>query len=181
MFGKMKIFIGFGVVLISGLIYFATQVSATYDPLKTYQFPLTREELQEGLIKTVNANPNLSFHIKDTTGADKENLHYYADILMEGGTEKYEFSVSYNRKERLWDNNVRSEVSLIGVFDNVRSTGGYKKEDTDAEKLIKVFESQVINKIEKTHPANKVHERSFPVLRRVRALRNSGYPISGLA
>lgn len=147
MIGKMKVFIGFGVVIFIWLIYFATQLSATYDPIKSYQYSMTREELQERLFKTVSSYPNMTLHLKDTTGTDKEYLHYYADILVEGGSENYMFTISFYKKDSPWEDSFKSEVSLIGAFDRVKRTGGYKVEDPDVEKLIAVFESRIISKI----------------------------------
>jgi hypothetical protein len=148
MIGKMKVFIGFGVVIFIWLIYFATQLSTTYDPIKSYQYSMSMEEVQERLFKAVSSNSNMTLHLKDTTGTDKEYLHYYADILVEGGSENYMFTISFYKKDSPWDDSLKSEVSLIGAFDRVRSTGGYKMEDADVEKLIAVFENRVINKID---------------------------------
>ncbi|MBB6610119.1 hypothetical protein H7F15_03630 [Pontibacter sp. Tf4] len=145
----MKLIIGFVVVILLWMIYFATQLSATYAPLKSYRFSMTTEELQERLFQVVDTNPNMTLNLSDSTGTDKENRHYHADILIKGETEEYEFSISYYTKDGLWKNNDKSVVSLVGAFDRVNRTGGYKIDNTDIEKLITVFENQVINKIDK--------------------------------
>ncbi|MBJ6119363.1 hypothetical protein JAO76_14230 [Pontibacter sp. BT310] len=110
---------------------------------------MTKEELEERLLQTVKSNPKMTLNPNDSTGTDKEYLHYYADISIEGGTEDYEFTISYYERDSRWDNNTKSEVSLIGAFDRANKTGGYKIENTGVEQLIAVFESQVINKIDK--------------------------------
>ena len=144
----MRLIIGFVVVILLWLIYFATQISATYDPLKSYQFSMTKEELEERLLQTVKSNPKMTLNPKDSTGTDKEYLHYYADISVKGGTDDYEFTISYYKRDSRWDSKAKSEVSLIGAFDRANKTGGYKAESTDVEQLIAVFESQVISKID---------------------------------
>lgn len=145
----MKWVLGFVVILLVWAIYFATQLSATHDSLKSYEFSMTREELEERLFQTIKSNPNMTLNLRDSTGTVKESLHYYADISVEGKREEYQFSISYYNKDGLWDDTTKSEVSLIGAFDKANRTGGYKIENTDVEKLIAVFESQVINKVEK--------------------------------
>jgi hypothetical protein len=137
-----------GTVAFFGLFaYFVGGVSAVYDPLKSYSYSLTRDELKQGLIGTINANPNLTFNLTDSTGTDRNDLHYYADILVKVGTEQYQFHIKYYKENRLWDNSVKSEISLIGAFDFGHKTGGYVPEAPGVDRLIDIFEKEIIKKL----------------------------------
>jgi hypothetical protein len=129
------------------LVYIGTQVSAVYDPLESYSYSLTRDELKEKLIQTIKSKSNLTFNLTDSTGTDKSDLYYYADLLIKIGTEEYEYNIKYNNKNSIWDKEVKSEISLIGAFDKSHGTG-YKTDDTDVEKLINIFENELIKELD---------------------------------
>jgi hypothetical protein len=42
---------------------------------------------------------------------------------------------------------VKSEISLIGAFDKAHGTGGYKTDDPGIEKLINIFENELIKEL----------------------------------
>ena len=76
-------------------IYFAAQVSAVYDPLKSYSYSMTRDKLKENLIQVIKSKPNFNFSLTDSTGTNKNDLNYYANISMKIETEEYEFHIKY--------------------------------------------------------------------------------------
>jgi hypothetical protein len=127
------------------LIYAMTR---SYDPLETYRYTLTRDELEERLIQVIKSKSNLTFNLTDSTGTDETDLNYYADLIIKTGTEEYEYNFKYNKETSFWDKDVKSEICLIGAFDKIRKTGGYKTDDTDVEKLIIVFESELIKDLD---------------------------------
>jgi len=70
------------------LIYFATQVSAVYDSLKSLLLSFTKDKLEERMIQITRLNENVTFNLTDSTGPDKD-LRYHADVLIKVGTEEY--------------------------------------------------------------------------------------------
>jgi hypothetical protein len=131
------------------LVFIATQVSAVYDPLKSYHYSMTRDELRERLIQTIKSKPNLTFNLTDSTGTDKNDLNYYADILVKIGADEYEYNIKYKQENNFWDKDIKSEISLFGAFDKIHKTGGYKNDDTDVEKLVGIFENELIKELDK--------------------------------
>ena len=128
--------------------YIASQISAVYDPLKSYRYTLTRDELRERLNKTIKSKSNLTFNLTDSTGTDNNDLNYYANLSMKIGADEYGFNIKYHKETSLWDKDIKSEISLIGAFDIIRKTGGYKTDDTDVEKLINIFEIELIKDLD---------------------------------
>jgi hypothetical protein len=143
-----------GIILGAGLffglfVFFVGGITAVVDPIKSYSYSLTRDELKQRLVETIKANSNLTFKLTDSTGTDRNDLHYHADILVKVGTEQYEFHIKYNKENKLWDNRVKSEISLIGAFDFGHKTGGYIPEAPGVSRLIDIFEKEVIEKLSK--------------------------------
>jgi hypothetical protein len=135
------------VVALSILVYFMTR-STTYDPLKSFQFPLTKEELRGQLFQTINAGTNWTIKLTDSTGTDNK-LNYYCDIVYRDEANEYKYYIKYKKENSFWDSNVKSEIDLIGAFDIRHKTGGYKTEDTDVDKLTDIFEKEVIKRLSK--------------------------------
>lgn len=129
------------------IIWFAGQVSAVYDPIKSYTYPLTRDDLKERIVQTTKINPNFTFELTDSTGTDINDLSYYAHILFKAENEEYEFQIKFNKKSSFWDSEIQSQIALTAAFDKVRRTGGYQREDPEVERLVDIFERQIINKL----------------------------------
>jgi hypothetical protein len=129
--------------------YFAGAVSAVYDPLRSYNYPLSMDELKKGLAQTVRSNPDLTFNLTDSTGLGKGDPYYYADIFVKDAPVEYEFLIKYNKKSKWFDNKIKSEISLIGAFDRIHRTGGYRPEDKGIEKLINIFDERLIKELDK--------------------------------
>jgi hypothetical protein len=155
----MKFIKGFWIIIgLSAMLfaYIATQVSAVYDPLKSYRYTLTIDELRERLNQTVKLKSNFTFNLTDSTGTDNSNLNYYANLSMKIGDDEYGFNIKYHKETSFWDRDIKSEISLIGAFDIVRKTGGYKTDDPDVEKLINIFESELIKDLDDMNTSNKL-------------------------
>lgn len=130
------------------VLFLVSQLSATYDPIKTYNSTLTCEDIREKLLNSFQSDSNLSFKLTDSTGTDTNNLNYYGTVVMKEGTEQYEYHLKYNQHRSYWSKQVRSKISLIGAFDPVRGTGGYQMSDPHVEELVVIFEKKVIERIE---------------------------------
>jgi hypothetical protein len=129
------------------VIYFAGQVSAVYDPIKTYQFGLTREELRGQLFRVIKTQPHWTIKLTDSTGTDKNDLNYYCDIVFMDETSEYKYNINYKKESSFWDSKVKLEINLIGAFDVGQKTGGYKTEDTDVNRLTDIFEKEIIKRL----------------------------------
>lgn len=145
---EKKFLIGFVISVFVFAIYFATQVSAVYPPIKSYEFTLTKDELRFQLDQIVKSQSTLSFVLTDSIGTEKDGRDYHCDIII-NGPNKLEYNIIYKKENSFWDNNVKSEIELIGAWDKTRWIGGYRIEDPEVEKLIGVFENQIINKLDK--------------------------------
>jgi hypothetical protein len=142
----MKIFkyiaMGFGVLVIAYLLYFATQLSGTYVPIKSYNFTMSSRELHQELTKVIEANSSWTFQITDTTGTDNTGRTFHAEVKFKDGSNELSYSVKYNDEDT-----GTSSLSVVGAFDHIKKSGGYKNGDDDVERLIRVFETQFVDKL----------------------------------
>ncbi len=129
----------FSVVLIA---YFASQISAVYPPMKTYNFSLTTDQLRNKIINIANDDTNLSYKITDSTGTSKDDLNYYVDVYLKNNLTLYTFNIFYNKSD-----NKHSEINLVGAFDNIHKFGGYQNNSKEMQDLITIFENNFIYRI----------------------------------
>lgn len=151
----MRFIKGFWIVMVVSvalLLYAIAGPNTYYDPLKTYQYSLTRDELKERMMNTFRSKSNLSFQLTDSTGTDQSDFNYYGEVRIEIGTKQFEYHIKLSKHNSYWDEDIKSEISLIGAFDKVNGTGGFKTDDPDMEKLIGIFEKELIDEISADRP-----------------------------
>lgn len=146
----MKILLIFiGVCIISGLVfllYFASQFSAVYPPIKTYTYKTSASQLEHYITKVVDIDSNLSFRITDITGTEYP-YRYYAELLVKEKKHNYKFNFSYENTNNFWNHNEHLNLNLLGAFDQTNKTGGYLIEEKGVGILIPVFERYFIKKL----------------------------------
>lgn len=134
------------IFFIGAFAYFVGGITAVYN-IKYYKYSLTRTELEQQLLDIIERSPGLTFNPTDTTGTERSGLAYYADIRIRTGTNKYEFSIKYYEKADWFDSGIKSEISLVKALDVDHRTGGYSSEAPGVDRLVGVFEKEVVNKI----------------------------------
>ncbi|MDH5381837.1 MAG: hypothetical protein OEW75_13345 [Cyclobacteriaceae bacterium] len=83
----------------------------------------------------------------DTTGGN-EKMCYWASINYLGNESNLKYRVKYcfNNKDINEVNN-RIEFNIVGAFDFIEKTGGYKASDEGVLELLEVFEDNILNGI----------------------------------
>jgi hypothetical protein len=147
---RKTLFIGLilGASLFFGVFaYFVGGVSGTIDPIKTYEFNLTKDELRGQLDKITSSIPGCRFRLTDSTGT-KDNRAYHCNIIFLDINRAYDYNIEYEKEENFWNKISKSNLSLIGAFDNRHNTGGYRIEAEDVQRLTDIFEKEIINRLE---------------------------------
>jgi len=137
--------IGLGLLIISGFIYFASQISAVYPPIKEYKFPTSASNLKLEIIRTLDNQKEFEYKFTDTLGNEQVGFAYYIDLRIKDLQMDNEYTFKYYDNLGHLDN---SKIDLIGAFDKIRKTGGYKTKDADVPRLINIFDKEFINKLE---------------------------------
>lgn len=145
---KIGLVIGLGIVTIivavlAWPIYFVSQFSATYPHLKDYTYPLTVRQLEKEIIEVIKSDTSFKYVITDSTGTNVDR-NYYMTIDQNFSDMSLSYHITYSRHYF-----TKSTLGLVGVFDKTNKSGGYLNTDKDVQKLISIFDNQVIDKINK--------------------------------
>lgn len=132
-------------VLIS--LFFVSQISAVYPPLKEYQYPMSALGLQNLIFNIDKADTNLNCLISDTVGIP-DDIAYHMDIRLKIEDVTYDFHIKYNDTKKFWSNSVNSELGLIDVYDSTHKIGGYRPKDNGVPILIDIFEKCLTAKLD---------------------------------
>ena len=147
------------VILIIGVIgagifyglYFVTQFSAVFPPIKTYEFTTDVNGFESTITNYIENSPRVTYQKTDTVGNVKNGFAYYMKInLIE---QNIEYLIKYENSNSLNGNIQHSEIKLIHIFDKNRNEVGYKIKDEGVLELLELFESEIVVNIElKTSP-----------------------------
>jgi len=142
------IIIGIIVIFVLGIeIYFVSQFSAVYDPLKEFKFPVNAELLKTKIYEIVKNDSNFSCKNTDTIGSVRKGFTYYLDIRYHYKRNKLAFTVKYKNTKHIFSKKPTSELSLISVSDSMNKIVGYKNENQNIKNLVKIFEDSLVIKL----------------------------------
>jgi hypothetical protein len=128
------------------MIFLATQMSAVYDPIKTYPFGLTENEVHSRLTDISKLKPNLKITFADSNGTGKEDRDYHCDLDYKDATNEYAFHFIYKRNSHA-DKNVGSEIELIYAIDYGLKLKINEIDHEETGRLTGIFEREIIDKL----------------------------------
>ena len=127
-----------------GWLYFVSMFSSVYPPIKEYKFKVSASTLRSTMINVLDNLEKYDYNFKDTVGNVSKGYSYYINLKIKGQKMDDRFTFKFYSKKLQPD---ISKIDLIGAFDNINKTGGYKLKDPDVKKLVEVFEMEFINKL----------------------------------
>lgn len=133
--------------IISG-IYFVSQISAVYPPIKEYNFKLSVNDFEKRIVEIGKKEPTINYFKQDTVGNLKNGLAYYMEIVIKDKNTEINYLIKYNDSKYSTDNQQHLELKLIHAFDEFNNIGGYHIEDEGVNKLLEIFYKEIILKIE---------------------------------
>ncbi|MGC3945570.1 MAG: hypothetical protein QM762_13805 [Chryseolinea sp.] len=128
------------------VIFLATQMSAVYDPIKTYQFRFTENEVHVRLTEISKLKTNLKITFTDSIGNEKEGRDYHCDLNFKDATNEYVFHFIYKRHSHK-DKNVGSEIELISAIDYGLKLKIHDIDHEEAGRLTGIFENEIIDRL----------------------------------
>jgi len=143
-------------IVFGGLLYFATQISATYPPIKEYEFEIPVSDLRIAIKEALKERDKFEYEFTDTVGNKENGYAYYISLRIKGLKMDNYYTIKYEEDEKgFWNKTIISKIKLISAFDKIHNTGGCKSEDTDVAKMTTIFESKFIDKIQTKRTTNK--------------------------
>ena len=134
-------------IIIGGGLYFVSQISAVYPPIKVYEFHECASDLKIEIIKTLDNKDKFEYKFTDIVGNKRNGYAYYVDLRIKGQQIDNNYTFKYYDKKRFLRNAIISKIDLIEAIDKIHGTGGYKIDDLDVIRLIGDFEKEFIDKI----------------------------------
>ncbi|MEP6929633.1 MAG: hypothetical protein ABI850_06460 [Flavobacterium sp.] len=150
----LKLFlISIGILFLIIFFYFfyaILQISSTFEPLEEYNYSISKLNLEKSLRTLRLSDSRIEYQVTDTTGSKKDGYKYYVTLLFKKSSiQNYEYNLNYEEQTFFWKNSNTLKLNLIGAFDKSKNTGGYQKNDKDVPKLIEIFETDILSKINK--------------------------------
>ena len=130
------------------LAYPILNISSTFEPLQEYTYPISKLNFEKSLRTLRLSDSRIKYQITDSTGFKGDGYKYYITLLFKkSNIQNYEYNFNCEEQTVLWRNSNTLKLNLVGAFDKLKNTGGYKKSDKDVPKLIDIFETDILPKI----------------------------------
>jgi hypothetical protein len=126
---------------LSYLLYFLVTFFSVYPPIREYCFDTDELVLEQKLIKKVQ-NINGWSLVKTLSTKNKGAKAHYFSIFHFAKHQKYSFRCKIERHTPLFGKSC-AKLKIIGAFDELKGTGGYKESDKDVKKLKQIFDNEI--------------------------------------
>lgn len=148
----MKVILKYIIILVGSIfvlgfvsyIYFVTQFSAVYPPIKEYKFPTNVSGLRLAIIKTLDNHEKFEYQFTDTIGNMDNGFAYYIVLKIKDPQMDNEFTFKFFEPKGQTN---MSRIDLIGAFDRINNTGGYKIKENHVPHLVDIFDKEFIDKL----------------------------------
>jgi len=139
-----NIFVFVIIIFLGWAFYFASMMSYTYPPLKEYSFQMNKTSFERTLINRIDS-VGWSIEKTDTTGGNEKRCYWaLINYLIEDINIEYDIEYCFNYKDVNKVNNC-IEFNIVGAFNFIEKTGGYKASDPGVKELLEYFENNILN------------------------------------
>lgn len=132
------------IVSVGYLLWFAIGMSSTYPSVKKYSFEANKTSFEKQLANKIDTSEGWALERRDSIKGEDEAC-YGASLFYTGNGQEFEYDIKYCFDNPL--NGPRARLEVVGAFDHVMKSGGYKLVDRDVEKLMKILDSAIINEL----------------------------------
>ncbi|MHB8260178.1 MAG: hypothetical protein ACYDCN_16820 [Bacteroidia bacterium] len=152
------VILSFFIVCAGYFYWFATAFSGGHGKIKAYQFPVSKYILATAVNNIMESDT--AIHINITRSYYNDIHNYFTFTIKDVGNEN-EYIVRYYGDSTFWNTSSTSEIFICYIYDE-KGNGGSEGRDNWAKtpdeikkKMVALFESKFISKIDKT--LNKAH------------------------
>lgn len=141
------IVIAFLIILIGYMLYLVVEMSSTYPGIKKYSFGVNKISLEQKLSDRINSSNGWSLEKKDSITGENE-VCYWTSLLYEENGRKFEYDIKYCLDLKTSnEDNVCVRLEVVGAFDYINKSGGYKLSDKDVEKLVQILDRAILSEL----------------------------------
>jgi len=125
-------------------IYFVSGVSATFDPIKTYDYTGNADTLVSRLHRLAQDKKLFSIKLTDTTGIKKTGFNYYFELRwINPEADTIEYSIKLSRTDH-WFTKNKTVLELVEAINLTHLSGGYSQTAQGIQPLINNFDINII-------------------------------------
>jgi hypothetical protein len=137
-------------MLVAYFIYFVSNVSSTYAPIKQYEYPGSLNQLISNIHSKALIDSSITFKITDKVGSKENGYATYMNIELESAQGHIEYNIKCEETTAS-ANSHQTTISLVEAYDKTRNSGGYSKEAKGISPLVAEFELNVIEPLHVRH------------------------------
>ncbi len=136
------------VIIISCFVHFVSGVSATYPPIKQYEYSGSFKQLMSNMHNYASVDSNLSVKITDKVGTEKNGYATYVSVDIKSNRSDIEYSIKCeeNNSGKL----IKTTISLVQAYNKTQNTGGYSREAKGIKPLIDIFDVDFLTPLSNT-------------------------------
>lgn len=140
-------------ILLSFIFQSCNLGSGTHGFIKSYEFPISKYKLENGVDSVMKKNKNIQPDNKIGFYNDAEN---YLTFVINKDSFSFEYTIRYLGDKTDWDISSKSEIFICYIFDEKGTSGGSVGDEKFMETpvkmradMINIFESEFVNKIDR--------------------------------
>jgi hypothetical protein len=116
-------------------------MSSTFSSIKEYKLATSKINFEEKLAERINAARGWSFEKTDSVKGEKGQVCYWGSLSYNGDGQQLKYDVKYcSDSDSLNADEKCLRLYVVGAFDYVNKSGGYKSSDEDVEELMKILD-----------------------------------------
>jgi hypothetical protein len=145
----------FFICLFGGCLYFVGGVSATFPPIRTYNYQGSPAQLVAGIKNLSHSDTGVSYEITSTVGSADIGLATYMTVMFKTTKRNIEYELKYESEDS------HTKIGLIKAYDQEHNIGGYGIKATGMNEILKVFEKDFLEKLKIKQGIVLIHDTSF--------------------
>lgn len=136
--------LGYILYLVGYILYFVIGMSSTFPAIREYHFATSNVSFEDKLTARVNASNGWSLEKTDTIKGEGE-VCYWASLTYQENGQQLKYDIKYCVGGDNSNNNGQCLLlSVVGAFDYVNKSGGYKSSDKDVSELLQVLDRALL-------------------------------------
>ncbi|MBT1696855.1 hypothetical protein KK083_08230 [Fulvivirgaceae bacterium PWU4] len=133
------------IVVVGYMLYFVIGISSTFPSIKEYHFATSQASFEEKLTARINASNGWSLENTDTVKGEKGDACYWASLTYQENGQHLKYDIKYCADGDDSNNDKKCFLLyIVGAFDYVNKSGGYKSSDKDVSELLQVLDRALL-------------------------------------
>jgi len=135
------------IVIVGSLVYsllLFVGMSSTFSPIKEYHLATTMIEFEQMFVERINTPLDWSFEKTDSVRGEKGEVCYWASLFYNENEQQIKYEVKYCIYPDRSNNNEKClTLYLVGAFNYLNKSGGYRLSDKDVDQLVKILDRKL--------------------------------------